>query len=211
VLVGNRDWLDEGPPFLRGGGAVTDVSADGVTWAAAPARHEGGTPNLVGAVALAAACEALDELPVGLLQGHERALLRQLDAGLAELPDVRTLRVWPDDDVDRVAVLGFTVTGRDAECVAAWLSAEHGIGVRHGRFCAHRLVSRLVTDDGPTPRQALRVSLGAGSTSADVERFLAAMRELSELGRLPEYVWQDGRWLAAPPGSRRNRMGACGT
>ena len=148
ALVGNRDWLDAGSPYLRGGGAVHEASGSGVDWAAAPARHEGGTPNLIGAVALAAACDALASLPAGSLHAHERALLSRLDAGLAELPDVHPLRVWPNDGVDRVVVVGFTIADRDPQGIAAWLSAEHGIGVRHGRFCAQQLVTRLVLPDG---------------------------------------------------------------
>jgi len=76
VLVGKRDWLDDGPPYLRGGGAVHEVNRAGVDWAPAPARHEGGTPNLIGALALAAACDALAALPDGSLHAHERALRR---------------------------------------------------------------------------------------------------------------------------------------
>ncbi len=85
ALVGRRDWLDFGRPHLPGGGAVRGVTLDGVVWAPAPARHEGGTPNLLGAVALAAA-----------VQAHEQALLERLDAGLATVPGLSPLRVWGD-------------------------------------------------------------------------------------------------------------------
>src|SRR4051794_4997878 len=57
ALVGRRDWLDAGQPYLAGGGAVTAVTADGAaTWARAPHRHEAGTPNVLGVAALARAC-----------------------------------------------------------------------------------------------------------------------------------------------------------
>jgi selenocysteine lyase/cysteine desulfurase len=206
ALVGRRDWLDAAPPYLRGGGAVHDVSESAVEWAQTPARHEGGTPNLIGAVALAAACDALAALPPGSLVAHERALLGRLDAGLASLPGVKPLRIWPADDVDRVAVVGFTLPGRDPQRIAAWLSAEYGIGVRHGRFCAHRLVSRLVPPEGSgdlpgggaSASQALRASVGVGSTVADVDRLIEALRELAATGESWDYVRQDGQWVPAP-------------
>jgi selenocysteine lyase/cysteine desulfurase len=209
VLIGRRDWLDEGAPYLRGGGAVHEVAQSGVDWAEAPARHEGGTPNLLGAIAMAAACDALAALPPGSLHAHERALRERLDAGLAELPDVRALRIWPNDDVDRVAVVGFTVRGRDPQRIATWLSAEHGIGVRHGRFCAHQLVSVLAPLDGfgsdgaTTPPeamvpQALRASLGVGSTTYDVDRLVAALRQLLVSGEFWSYAREDGQWVPAP-------------
>ncbi len=65
VLVGRRRLAGAAPPYLAGGGAVRQVGLDDTDWAAAPARHEGGTPNVVGAVALAAACRFIDSLPGG--------------------------------------------------------------------------------------------------------------------------------------------------
>src|SRR5690625_7517963 len=52
ALVGRRDWLDEGTPYLAGGGAVTDVQIRHTTWEPAPQRHEAGSPNVIGALAL---------------------------------------------------------------------------------------------------------------------------------------------------------------
>ena len=72
-----RDWLDAAEPYLRGGGASAAVGADpaDVTWATGPARHEGGTPNLIGAVALAAVCAALLRADRQALYDHEQSLL----------------------------------------------------------------------------------------------------------------------------------------
>ncbi|MCA1480893.1 aminotransferase class V-fold PLP-dependent enzyme, partial [Bradyrhizobium sp. NBAIM08] len=72
ALVGRRDWLDTGRPYLPGGGAVAQVDVDATTWVAAPHRHEGGSPNVLGAVALAAACDELAALAPGALEDHER-------------------------------------------------------------------------------------------------------------------------------------------
>src|SRR4051794_21862813 len=171
VLVGRRDWLDAGEPYLAGGGASrrvrtgTDRGAGEtdtvefepleVQWAPAPERHEGGTPNVVGAAALAAACRALDPVLDDALPAHERALLDRLVDALDEIPGVDRLRIWPDCP-DRVGVVSFVVDPYPAGLVAAYLSAEHGIGVRDGRFCAHPLVDRLTTE----PEGAVRASLG---------------------------------------------------
>jgi selenocysteine lyase/cysteine desulfurase len=85
VLVGRRDWLDAAPAHLAGGGAVRAVAvADGSTdtdWLPAPQRHEGGTPNLLGAVALAAACRALEPVIDTTLPAHERELAARLRNG----------------------------------------------------------------------------------------------------------------------------------
>ena len=145
ALVGRRDWLDAATPYLAGGGAVTRVDLDEATWAPAPHRHEAGTPNVLGIAALAQACRTLAPVLDGPGPAHERVLLDRLAAGLATVPGVTLLEIWPDS-TDRVAVQSFTVAGHPAGRVAAYLSAEHGIGVRDGRFCAHPLLERLCGD-----------------------------------------------------------------
>jgi selenocysteine lyase/cysteine desulfurase len=176
VLAGRRDWLDAAPAYLAGGGAVRTVTVERTTWTTSPARHEAGTPNVIGAVALAAACRFIAALRPGTIEAHEAALLAVLDDGLAAV-GARTLRLWPDDQVSRLPVVTFAVPGYDPEFVAAYLSAEWGIGVRDGKFCAHPLLSRLGAPDG-----AVRASLGLGSGADDVERLIAALRSLRGSG-----------------------------
>ncbi|RNL63404.1 aminotransferase class V-fold PLP-dependent enzyme [Nocardioides marmoriginsengisoli] len=176
VLIGRRDWLDAAPPYVAGGGAVRRVTVTRTTWADAPARHEGGTPNVVGAVALAAACEALAGLPDGALERHESTLRTRLADGLGGIDGVRLLELW-SGEVDVVGLVTFVVDGYPAELVAHYLSAEHGIGVRDGRFCAHPLLDRL--NEG---RTAVRASLGLGSSGSDVDRLLDGVRELVDAG-----------------------------
>jgi selenocysteine lyase/cysteine desulfurase len=188
ALIGRRDWLDAAPPHLLGGGAVHDVREDGTDWLPAPQRHEGGTPNLLGAVALAAACDALCRLPEGALEAHESALKERLLDGLAEIDGVRVHRIWADGD-EAIGVVAFTVDGFVPGHVGAYLSAEHGIGLRDGRFCAHRLLTRLGLPGG-----ALRASLGLGSTAADVDRLLFALHELVAGRAHAEYAVRDGAW-----------------
>jgi selenocysteine lyase/cysteine desulfurase len=189
VLVGRRDWLDEAPAYLAGGGAVRSVTAEGTTWAAAPQRHEAGTPNVLGAVALAAACEAVAALPAGVAEAHEAALTQRLLDGLATLDGVEVLTVWPDLS-DRAGVVGFVVKGQDPARLAAILSAEYGIGVRDGKFCAHPLLARLGHGDG-----ALRASLGVGSRAEDVDRLVGALERILLDGARHDYHQVDGRWV----------------
>lgn len=187
ALVGRRDWLDTGRPYLPGGGAVAQVDVDATTWVAAPHRHEGGSPNVLGAVALAAACDELAALAPGALEDHERALRTQLVDGLSQVDGVRLLRIW-SDSVDPTGVVSFTVDGADPGLVAAYLSAEHGIGVRDGRFCAHPLVARLGVPGG-----ALRASVGVGTSAGDVARLVEAVARFVAEGPAVAYAVVDGR------------------
>ena len=201
ALVGRRDWLDAASAYLAGGGAVADVTVEETRWVAAPHRHEGGSPNVLGAVALAAACDALAALPAGALEQHERGLRERLVAGLRELPGVRVLRIWSDSG-EPTGVVSFTLDGADPGLVAAYLSAEHGIGVRDGRFCAHPLLARLGAPEG-----ALRASVGVGTTAEDVDRLLSALTRYLTEGPRADYAQVAGRWQPVDD-PRRGAVGA---
>jgi len=188
VLVGRRDWLDVGTPYLAGGGAVRDVRTDRTLWQPAPARHEAGSPNVIGAVALAEACDALAALPDGALAAHEEVLRARLVEGLDALDGVEVVRIWPDSH-DPVGVVTFTVAGHDPGLVAAFLAAEYGIGVRDGRFCAHPLLGRLGASAG-----AIRASVGVGTPGEAVDRLIAGLAAYLAAGPRARYEVVDGCW-----------------
>ncbi len=195
ALIGRRDWLDAARPHQYGGGAVIAVTLEEVEWKPSPARHEGGTPNLVGAVALAAALEALHEIGFDTIGAHELALHEQLLDGLDRL-GIAPLRLWPDHH-DLVGVASFNVPGYRADLVAAYLSAEHGIGVRGGKFCAHPLLQRFGLGDSG----AVRVSIGLGTSSEDVDVLLHALDRLIGSGPAWTYAAVDG-YLSPVPDPR---------
>jgi selenocysteine lyase/cysteine desulfurase len=215
VLVGRADWLREAEPYLAGGGASRTVTrrADGgvsVQWHETAARHEAGSPNVIGAYAVASACTALTEAGFDTLVARERYLIDLVRAGLTEVPEVRVLSLF-GDDAPRVGVLSFVVEGWNSSHFAAALSAEYGIGVRDGLFCAHPLVRTLLGTDprsqgecgapeaapGEKSLNAVRVSFGAGTPDEHVERFVNAVRELVRDGAKWRYRTENGRCVPA--------------
>ncbi|MFB6845872.1 aminotransferase class V-fold PLP-dependent enzyme [Streptomyces sp. NPDC056373] len=211
VLAGRADWLRAARPYLAGGGASRNVSRreDGgvdVEWHDSAARHEAGSPNVIGAYALASACRALGEAGFDTLVAREQHLVRTVRDGLADVPQVRFLSLF-GDDAPRVGVLSFVVEGWNSSHFAAALSAEYGIGVRDGLFCAHPLLRTLLGSDpqaqgecgspeaapGEKSLNAIRVSFGAGTPDEHVERFVRAVRELVTDGAKWSYRTQDGR------------------
>ncbi|QTI68832.1 aminotransferase class V-fold PLP-dependent enzyme [Gordonia polyisoprenivorans] len=180
VLIGRTDWLDAADPYLAGGGASAQVSVvDGpdencaaTAWHTGAARHEAGSPNVLGAIAIAAACEAITEIGFEAIGLHEHELRCRLDDGLARIDGVEALRIF-DDITDRVGIAGFGVDGIAPRAVAEYLSDEHGIGVRDGKFCAHPILTRLGHPDG-----AVRASFGLGTGAADIDRLIDALAQL---------------------------------
>jgi len=194
VLVGRPDWLDAGTPHLAGGGAVKEAKLDGVSWAIGPARHEGGSPNVLGAATLARATQVIASLDQDRWHAHESAIRSYLVEGLQAIDGVTVHQIFKDTDPDKdtIGVVNFSVAGYDAGLVAAYLSAEHGVGLRDGRFCAHPLLKRLGLPSG-----SLRASFGVGSRLEDAQRLLAGIEKLRRDGLGWDYVVDAGRWVPA--------------
>ena len=206
ALIGPRRVFEEGDPFLVGGGAVDLVELDQVLWAEPPDREEAGSPNVVGAVALAAAIDQLEALGWPAVTVHDEKLAGALRRGLAAIPGVHLL--GPDLGTETLPVATFTVDGLPHSLVAARLSFEDAIGVRHGCFCAHPYLVRLlglapgeVAEHRARARRgdrsqmpgAVRASLGVNASAADVERLCAAVTRLAALVPAPiTYVQEPG-------------------
>ncbi|WP_033294579.1 aminotransferase class V-fold PLP-dependent enzyme [Amycolatopsis jejuensis] len=205
ALIGRSDWLRAAEPYLAGGGATKLVTEDAVVWNTGEERHEAGSPNTVGVYALGVACEQLSA-SWDVTGEHEAALLERLLKGLTSLPGCAELRLF-DAPVDRVGTVSFVVDGFDPGWLAAVLSAEYGIGVRDGAFCAHVATRRLIREAGVEAQQAVRVSLGLGSTEEHVDRLLLALRQIIARGARWEYTKTDGRWT--PVGDPRELPPFC--
>lgn len=201
ALIGPRSVFEDGDPFLAGGGAVDLVGLDEVVWTAPPDREEAGSPNVVGAVAMHAAIEALGGIGWERIRSHEHELRQQLVCGLSAIDGVRLLgpaagqaEGGATDGPESLPVVAFTLEGMHHALVAARLSAEFGIAVRHGCFCAHPYVIRLLglsddqvdayrrevlAGDHRSVPGAVRASAGLGTSGEDVDALLAAVRSLA--------------------------------
>jgi selenocysteine lyase/cysteine desulfurase len=202
VLAGRADWLAAADPFLRGGGAVDLVTLTDVYWTELPDRQEAGTPNTIGAVALGVACETLDGIGMGRLEADEHALYAYARPKLAAIDGLTLYSLWGADH-PRLGILTFNLRGLHHSLVAATLSAEFGVAVRHGCFCAHPLVMQLLHADEAQIKAdladgdkthvpgAVRISLGVATTEADIDVVAAALATIAAHG--PRWTYRQGR------------------
>jgi selenocysteine lyase/cysteine desulfurase len=207
ALIGPRSLFETGDPFLAGGGAVDLVGLDEVVWTAPPDREEAGSPNVIGAVALHAAIEAVEAVGWDAVIAHEHELAWRLTEGLSAIDGVRLLGPRGPAaragaaPVETLPVAAFTVEGMHHALVAARLSAEYGVAVRHGCFCAHPYVVRLLglseqvvhdyrdevlAGDHRNIPGAVRASAGLGTSGADIGSLLSAVADLA--GGIPPPV-----------------------
>jgi selenocysteine lyase/cysteine desulfurase len=206
ALIGPRAVFATGDPFLAGGGAVDLVDLDEVIWTEPPEREEAGSPNVIGAVAFGAAMDELDRIGWATITDHEAALSVQLHEGLRAIDGVHVLGPLTASYADTLAVAAFTIEGMHHGLVAARLSAEFGIGVRHGCFCAHPYLLRLLGVDPAGVAEAraavlrgdrreipgaVRASCGLGSSGDDVDALLRALQSIVHDGPPPVPYQQD--------------------
>jgi selenocysteine lyase/cysteine desulfurase len=195
ALVGPRWVFDRGKPDLVGGGTVDLVTVDDVRWADAPGRDEAGSPNVVGAVALAQAMLSLQEIGMDAVADHEAELTAHALRRLREIEEVEIYGMTdPERARERLGTIPFNVRGVEHYKVSAVLSCEGGIGVRNGYFCAHPYLQRLLgisSEEAVRQQQEIlagtrvgrpgmvRASFGCYNTTAEVDWFADMLARLA--------------------------------
>ncbi len=194
VLVAPAGLLDDVEPYQAGGGTVETVDFDHVEWAALPEREEAGTPNVLGAMALASSIRTYEEIGWTAIRDHERELATRAYSALAHISGVSLYAAAGDSAEDRLGVLAFNVDHLPHALVSEILADEWGIATRSGCFCAHPYVKRLLGlslaeeaeaqqrirrgDRSDTPGM-VRASIGLQNTVEDVELLATALQTIA--------------------------------
>jgi cysteine desulfurase / selenocysteine lyase len=176
LLWGRPELLESLDPLLLGGGTVATVTKTGFTLKNVPDRFEAGTPNISGAIGLAAAADYLENLGFEAIAVHDRAVGTLLRKIVRDLPSVRVLMAESQSPAP-IASLALSVPTLSADQVALVLSDSYQTMVRSGFFCARPLFDSLGLSHG-----ALRASAYVYNTEDDLRRFGVALTEI--LGRL---------------------------
>jgi len=203
ALVGKAATFADATPEGVGGGTVNLVTPDKVLWAGVPAREEPGTPNVVGAVALAKSICMLQEIGMERVALHDSAMRRRIVRALDGIPGVRLFGEPAADDHDRLGVVSFLADGVSHGLLAAALGHEWGVAVRHGCFCAHPYIMRLLgigeSEMSEFLRQAgendhsrfpglVRVSVGLYNTPGEVDYLAEAVSSILREGPRARYA-----------------------
>jgi cysteine desulfurase / selenocysteine lyase len=170
VLYGREALLDAMPPWMGGGDMIRTVSFEGSTWNELPYKFEAGTPNISGAIGLAAAMDFLEELGIEKAAAHEHQLLSAATAALMRIPGVHVHGTAED----KAAVLSFTLQGVHPHDVGTILDHE-GVAIRAGHHCAMPLMELL-----GLPATA-RASFACYNTLAEVAQLEAGVRRAVEV------------------------------
>jgi cysteine desulfurase / selenocysteine lyase len=161
ALVGRRTALERLAPLRFGGDMVQSVCYQDAVFAGLPARLEGGTPNVSGAVGMAAAVAFIESIGQHAIEAHLAALRQHAVKGLEQIDGVTVLSA----QARMSAIISFVVEGVHPHDIGTLLDAR-GIAVRSGYHCAQPLLDYLGT--GPTTRASLAIY----NTHDEVEQLL---------------------------------------
>ena len=170
VLYGREALLEAMPPWQGGGDMILTVSFEKSTYNALPYKFEAGTPNISGAVGLAAAMDYVEGLGIEAIAAHEARLLQRATAELLRLPDIEIIGTA----AHKASVLSFTMKGVHPHDLGTILDAE-GVAVRTGHHCAMPVMTFF-----GLPATA-RASFGCYNNDADVTALVAALKRAREV------------------------------
>jgi selenocysteine lyase/cysteine desulfurase len=194
VLIGPKSTFQQGDPEHVGGGTVEIVTLDEVFWTGLPDKEEVGSPNVVGAVALASAIKILKEMGMDAITTHEKRLTEYAIKKLKPIKDIIIYGNQDYYDENRLGVIPFNLNGFHHALTSTILSYEAGIGVRHGCFCAHPYVTRLLgVTEGESKKfrdelkrrnkahlpGAVRISFGFYNTEEEIDQLIEALDKIS--------------------------------
>jgi cysteine desulfurase / selenocysteine lyase len=170
VLYGREELLADMPPWQGGGDMILTVTFERTTYNELPYKFEAGTPNMSGAVGLAAAIDYVESLGIEAIAAHEHGLLEAATSALSQIPGLTLIGTAQH----KAAVVSFVLEGIHAHDLGTILDAE-GVAVRTGHHCA-----QPVMDFFCVPATA-RASFACYNTLAEVQQLAAALRRAQEV------------------------------
>jgi selenocysteine lyase/cysteine desulfurase len=189
-LYGPRETLDKVNPRIPGGGTVRYVTTEEVLWVDSPDRHQGGTPNIGGAVAFASAVLYLKKHGMENIREHERSLFIRM---YNKLKDISGLTLYGPSDIEqKIGVVPFNIDGIHHTKGALMLNWEKAIACRNGCFCAHPYLHHLLTvkeleelkqqiraGENPVLPGAIRASLGLYNNEKEIDIFIETLTDIT--------------------------------
>ena len=170
ALWGKRSHLLEMIPYQGGGDMILSVTFEKTTFAEPPHRFEAGTPNIAGAIGLAAALKYVDTVGLEAIAAHEHRLLEEATAAVLEVPGVRLI----GQARRRSGALSFVMDGIHPHDVGTILDTE-GVAVRAGHHCAQPVMLRYNIS------ATVRASFGLYNTSDEIAALVRGLHRVREV------------------------------
>jgi cysteine desulfurase / selenocysteine lyase len=170
VLYGKAELLEKMPPYQGGGDMISSVTFAKTTYNVLPYKFEAGTPDIAGAVGLAAALDYVTALGLDRIAAHEHDLLTYATEALSEVPTLRLIGTARD----KASVVSFTLEGIHPHDIGTILDQE-GIAIRTGHHCCQPVMDRY-----QVPATA-RASMGLYNTREEIDALVRGLEQVREV------------------------------
>ena len=171
VLYGKEQYLNQMSPVEFGGEMIDFVYEQSATWKELPWKFEAGTPNMAGAIGLAAAIDYLEAIGMDAIERHEQDLIAYV---FPKLQAIEGLKIYGSQDLaKRSGVISFNLGDLHPHDLATALDYE-GVAVRAGHHCAQPLIQYL-----EVPATA-RASFYLYNTKEDCDKLVEALIKTKE-------------------------------
>ncbi len=175
ILYGKRKFLEKMPPFLGGGDMIKEVSFKEVSWNDLPWKFEAGTPNIEGAIGLAAAVDYLQNLGIENIEKHIKEITTY---ALKKLSKVKGIKIYgPKTAEKRGAVIAFNLGDIHSHDLTSVVD-EDGIAIRSGHHCAQPLIEKLGL------ASAARMSFYVYTTKEEIDLFIQSLEKTRKIFKL---------------------------
>ena len=174
VLWAREELLDAMPPFLGGGGMISEVRLDDFTCAELPNKFEAGTPPIVEVIGLGTAIDFLNRVGMNDIRRHEIEIANYAYGALTSRYGNDITIHGPSNPELRGATFSFAFRGVHPHDVSQVLD-QHNVYVRAGHHCAKPLM-RLIGANATA-----RASMYLYSTEADVDALVEALDDVSSI------------------------------
>jgi len=184
VIIGLTDVLDKHMPQFYGGAMVSAVYDYNVNFAPLSDLYEAGSPNYPGIVGMLKSMEILKDIGFDYIQNHELVLMEKTINSLKRIRGKHELHLYGDSVYydDRVGIVVFNIGKFSGDYVSEILTGQDAIAVRHGKFCAHPYVNRLLKSQSNTgwmQNGMIRASFGIYTTEDEVDLFIKAVESIA--------------------------------
>lgn len=171
VLYGKEKYLEQMSPVEFGGEMIDFVYEQSASWKELPWKFEAGTPNMAGAIGLAAAVDYLENIGMDAIEQHEQDLINYV---FPKLQAIDGLTIYGSQDLaQRSGVISFNLGDLHPHDVATALDYE-GVAVRAGHHCAQPLLQYLQVP------ATVRASFYIYNTKADCDKLVEALEKTKE-------------------------------
>ena len=173
ILYGKKKWLENLPPYIGGGGMISEVKKDKITYASLPEKYEAGTMPTAEVIAFNESIKFMNSIGIENLMNHEKELTNYALEKLKKINSVKLI----GNPKNKAGVISFTIKGIHPHDIATILD-EDGIAIRAGHHCCQILHEKLNLS------ATARASLGIYNTKEDIDILCKAIENCRKVFKL---------------------------